>query len=219
MRKLAFVNTADEAVENVHRFEGELDGSAGLRERASRVHAWYGVRRSGRWIFAPSKFIGYRANTASQYLRTATVAGGAHGGKTEALLTNWFEPVDLDSTLGRELSSALVEFLANRSLMPRKSFRINALKSELDKLPGAPNVGLSIKGDFQDRISSHPDICGGRPCIKGTRMRVSDLVDMLAEGATPTEIVDDFPYISQQDVAAALAFAARAVDHRLVRTP
>jgi uncharacterized protein (DUF433 family) len=48
-------------------------------------------------------------------------------------------------------------------------------------------------------------------------MRVSDIVDMLAQGATVAEIVEDFPYISEDDVAAALAFAARAVDHRIIR--
>ena len=70
--------------------------------------------------------------------------------------------------------------------------------------------------DLLDRNLSDPLICSGRPCIKGTRMRVSDIVDMLAQGATSAEIVDDFPYISEDDIGAALAFAARAVDHRLI---
>jgi uncharacterized protein (DUF433 family) len=70
--------------------------------------------------------------------------------------------------------------------------------------------------DLLARISSDPHVCGGRPCIKGTRMRVSDIVDMLAQGATSAEIVEDFPYIAVDDIAAALAFAARAVDHRRI---
>lgn len=74
-----------------------------------------------------------------------------------------------------------------------------------------------MSADLLDRISSDPGICGGRPCIKGTRVRVSDIVDMLAQGATSAEIVEDFPYISEDDIAAALAYAARAVDHRLIR--
>ena len=57
--------------------------------------------------------------------------------------------------------------------------------------------------DLLDRIASDPRICGGRPCIKGTRMRVSDIVDMLAQGVTSAEIVEDFPYISEDDIAAA----------------
>ncbi len=66
------------------------------------------------------------------------------------------------------------------------------------------------------RIATDPEICGGRPCIKGTRVRVSDIVDMVAEGATPAEIVGDYPYLSPEDVTAALKYAAMAVDHRVV---
>ena len=69
---------------------------------------------------------------------------------------------------------------------------------------------------FLDRIESNPDVCGGRPCIKGTRVRVSDIVDMIAEGATADEIVADYPYLSAEDVAAALKYAALAVDHRVM---
>ena len=64
------------------------------------------------------------------------------------------------------------------------------------------------------RISSDPRVCGGRPCVRGTRMRVSDVLDMLAEGTTSSEILKDFPYIAEDDITAALYFAARAVDHR-----
>lgn len=66
------------------------------------------------------------------------------------------------------------------------------------------------------RIAVDPEICGGRPCIRGTRVRVSDIVDMLAEGATTPEIVGDYPYLSPEDVAAALKYAAMAVNHRIV---
>jgi uncharacterized protein (DUF433 family) len=66
------------------------------------------------------------------------------------------------------------------------------------------------------RIAVDPGICGGRPCIRGTRVRVSDIVDMLAEGATAAEIVEDYPYLSLEDVAAALKYAAMAVNHRIV---
>ena len=67
------------------------------------------------------------------------------------------------------------------------------------------------------RITSDPHICGGRPRIKGTRMRVSDVLDMLAHGATRQEILADFPYIADEDITAALANAARSSNHRVIR--
>lgn len=49
-------------------------------------------------------------------------------------------------------------------------------------------------------------------------MRVSDIVDMIAAGATRPEILEDFPYLTDEDITAALAYAARATDHRVVVT-
>ncbi len=66
------------------------------------------------------------------------------------------------------------------------------------------------------RIIIDPDICGGRPVIAGTRMRVSDLLDMLAAGVSETEILADYPYIAADDVRAALAYAAMNIDHPVV---
>jgi uncharacterized protein (DUF433 family) len=68
------------------------------------------------------------------------------------------------------------------------------------------------------RISVDPDICGGRPCIRGTRMRVSDLIEMLASGASQAEILADYDYLTQEDILAALAYAARATNHRVIPT-
>lgn len=70
---------------------------------------------------------------------------------------------------------------------------------------------------FSDLIVSNPEICGGRPTIRGTRVRVSDIVDMMAHGTTPDEIVAAYPYISLQQIRAALAFAARMLDHPVVK--
>lgn len=58
------------------------------------------------------------------------------------------------------------------------------------------------------RISVDAAVCGGRPVIAGTRLRVTDVLEMLAGGATPAEIAGDFPYVSEDDVRAALAYAA-----------
>jgi uncharacterized protein (DUF433 family) len=66
------------------------------------------------------------------------------------------------------------------------------------------------------RISVDPGVCGGRPVIKGTRVRVTDVLEMLAGGATTGEIVNDFPYLSEEDVLAALSYAAAQADHAVV---
>jgi len=69
-----------------------------------------------------------------------------------------------------------------------------------------------------NRITSDPAICGGRPCIKGTRMRVADIVEALAHGTSQQQLLDDFDYLTADDIAAALLYAARAIEHRIVRT-
>jgi uncharacterized protein (DUF433 family) len=72
--------------------------------------------------------------------------------------------------------------------------------------------------DLLNRISSDPAICGGRPCIKGTRMRVADIVEAIAHGASQQELLADFDYLTADDIAAALLYAARATEHRIVHT-
>jgi uncharacterized protein (DUF433 family) len=70
----------------------------------------------------------------------------------------------------------------------------------------------------QARITINPEVCGGRPIIAGTRMRVADILSMLAGGASEAEIIADFPYVTADDIRACLAYAAEAVDHRIVKT-
>lgn len=66
------------------------------------------------------------------------------------------------------------------------------------------------------RIVIDLEICAGRPIVAGTRLRVSDVLDMLAGGADTAEILADFPYLSEDDVRACLIYAARALDHSVV---
>jgi len=66
------------------------------------------------------------------------------------------------------------------------------------------------------RLSVDPAICGGRPVIAGTRMRVKDVLDMLAGGALEADIVADYPYVKAEDVRACLAYAASVADHPIV---
>jgi uncharacterized protein (DUF433 family) len=70
-----------------------------------------------------------------------------------------------------------------------------------------------------DRITAEPGKMGGRPCIRGMRIRVTDVLEMLAGGATETEILADFPYLEVEDIRASLAYAAEQVDHPLIILP
>jgi len=69
----------------------------------------------------------------------------------------------------------------------------------------------------KQRIVIDPAVCGGRPIVAGTRMRVSDILDALAGGAGIDELLADFPYLAREDVLACLAYGARAVDHSVVQ--
>lgn len=66
------------------------------------------------------------------------------------------------------------------------------------------------------RITVNPEQCGGRPCIRGLRVRVKDILDLLAAGASREEILEDFPYLEPADITAALEFAARQSDHPIL---
>ncbi len=67
-----------------------------------------------------------------------------------------------------------------------------------------------------DRITINPAQCGGRPCIRGMRIRVRDVLDMLAGGATTAEILADFPDLEADDIRASLAYAAAQIDHPII---
>ena len=67
-----------------------------------------------------------------------------------------------------------------------------------------------------DRITSEPDKCGGRPCIRELRMRVKDVLELLAAGASHEEILADCPYLESADITACLQFAAAQSDHALL---
>ncbi len=66
------------------------------------------------------------------------------------------------------------------------------------------------------RIAVDPAVCGGRPTVAGTRVRVSDVLEMLAAGTGEAEIVMDYPYLTIEDIRACLAYAAAASGHPIV---
>lgn len=67
-----------------------------------------------------------------------------------------------------------------------------------------------------DRITINPQQCGGRPCVRGMRIRVSDVLDLFAAGLTAEEILKEMPDLKPEDLKACLQFAARRLDHPLI---
>lgn len=68
-----------------------------------------------------------------------------------------------------------------------------------------------------ERITIEPGKCGGRPCIRGLRIRVKDVLGLLASGASHEEILADYPDLEEADILAALSFAAEQSDHLILR--
>jgi uncharacterized protein (DUF433 family) len=66
------------------------------------------------------------------------------------------------------------------------------------------------------RITVDPQKCGGRPCIRGLRIRVKDVLDLLAAGASHDEILGDYPLLEAADITAVLEYAARQSDHPIL---
>ncbi len=76
-----------------------------------------------------------------------------------------------------------------------------------------------MQSDRLSRITVEPGKCGGRPCIRGQRMRVTDVLELLAAGASFEEILKDYPFLEREDILAALDYAARQTDHVVLQTP
>lgn len=66
------------------------------------------------------------------------------------------------------------------------------------------------------RITIDPEQCGGRPCLRGLRVRVSDILDLLAAGSSHEEILSDYLYLEEGDISASLEYAARQLDHAVI---
>lgn len=66
---------------------------------------------------------------------------------------------------------------------------------------------------YMERITFNPNQCGGRPCIRGMRIRVKDVLDLVAAGLSESEILADFPDLEADDIKASLEYAAAQLDH------
>lgn len=70
--------------------------------------------------------------------------------------------------------------------------------------------------ELMERVTVDSEQCGGRPCIRGMRIRVSDVLDLLANGLSPADIVEEMPDLELEDVRASLRFASRRLNHPVV---
>jgi uncharacterized protein (DUF433 family) len=69
---------------------------------------------------------------------------------------------------------------------------------------------------LSQRITVDAEQCGGRPCIRGMRIRVTDVLDLLAAGLNPSQVLEELPDLEPEDIAACLRFASRRLDHPIL---
>lgn len=70
--------------------------------------------------------------------------------------------------------------------------------------------------EIMDRITVDPEQCGGRPCIRGMRIRVTDVLDLLASGLSSDDVLAEMPALEPEDIEACLRFASRKLNHPIV---
>jgi uncharacterized protein (DUF433 family) len=75
---------------------------------------------------------------------------------------------------------------------------------------------LAVDQNLTNRITMIPGLCGGRPTIRGMRIRVIDILDLLAAGADRAEILEDYPYLEDEDITAALEYSSAQMSHRVL---
>jgi uncharacterized protein (DUF433 family) len=78
---------------------------------------------------------------------------------------------------------------------------------------------VSMNEELLKRITINPQVCFGKPCIRGHRIWVSLILDLLAEGATTAEILSDYPQLEEADVMACIAYGAEMARERFVEVP
>jgi uncharacterized protein (DUF433 family) len=75
-----------------------------------------------------------------------------------------------------------------------------------------------MKRERLRRITIDAGKCGGRPCIRGLRIRVTDILELLGAGASVDEILKDYPFLEREDVLAAIDYAAYQTDHAVLHS-
>lgn len=195
---------------NIETFSDETSNPA-LRDMLAYVRHWYAVESPGKgWLFAPSKFIGYVDMSAKKYVKEFDHLDGR---VTEKILDQWFIELDRNDELTHKIELKIRAFLARHGKSVNALARIHVSRTS----GGLRKVSGKLKAGLLSRITFDADVLAGKPCIRNMRIRVSDILEMLGQGASRQEILEDFPYLEDDDISAALAFALAAVDHRIVR--
>jgi uncharacterized protein (DUF433 family) len=78
------------------------------------------------------------------------------------------------------------------------------------------NINSMNLSSWKDRITLNPAQCGGRPCIRGMRIRVTDILDLLASGLTQEQILTELPDLEIEDIEAALRYVSNKFDHPVI---
>ncbi len=210
------VTAVDEARSNIVAYRREIERSAALREIMAYARGWYACRDDrGEFVLAPSKFVGYAGNSAEDYAKAHQERDGR---LTERVLSQWFVEAPPGGALHDELVAVLNGMFARAGKAPNKLIHLHVLKSDLPGAARDRRGSASARGeDLLGRVTSDPEVLGGRPIIRGMRIGVSDILDLLAAGVSRDEILADYPYLEDDDISAALEYASRSVDHRVIR--
>jgi uncharacterized protein (DUF433 family) len=78
-------------------------------------------------------------------------------------------------------------------------------------------MGMLVMSTIAERITVNPEQCGGRPCVRGLRIRVSDVLDLLASGLSPHRVLKELPDLEPDDISACLRFASRRLNQGILR--
>ena len=207
MSKPRLASTLEQVQKNLRSFN--MDDPA-LLDILAYVRRWYAIETEAGWGFGPSKFIGYADMDAKNYF---AMHDQLDGRVTEKTLETWFVELNEQDGLATKLASELRDMLARRGKSLNAKARILVLKEQAQ----ARKIAKKVPQESVARITFDAEMLGGKPCVRGMRIRVTDILEMLAGGATRQEILEDFPYLQNEDITASLQFAAGAVDHRHIK--
>jgi uncharacterized protein (DUF433 family) len=208
------ITNFSEAAENIQSFAEELRQEAGLQNRLGTFKVWYVVEHIDQTTaLAPSKFIGRKNNTAAAHLSESGGNGKRHGNDGKNILDQWFIDVSTTSAQHRHLWDALSTLYASYGKRPNPNARFRIQKEQDES--GLEPFRHPFSPDHW--IVHDPDICSGKPTLKGTRIRVVDVLQLLAGGDSVASILQDYPSLQRFHIDAALGYAAMALDHRVIR--
>lgn len=111
--------------------------------------------------------------------------------------------------------------LSREHTRPRSRGGDGSSEAPNESLAGAGGIRVGVGGRFPmaeiaNRITVNPRQCGGRPCVRGMRIRVIDVLELLASGLTPQQIVDELPDLEAEDITACPRFARDRLDHPIL---